>query len=303
MGYQDREYFRNATYPYLDLIRSTRVCWAIVIVYTVVFLGVALTQTSPYSLGGYLRLDPAAAVQDWQWYRVLTASFVVDNPWHLIFSLLLIWVLGHELEKMYGSGEFLAFFLLCTVLGGLAEVLTYRFAVPTEYPPQTGPSTAALAVAFLGVLHDPYRMVAYLFLPMRLWIFGVLVGVFEFVYFLQGVPWPARCALHLGTLGFTALYYQLNWRLVHAWGTGLAARTSARRQLAPVLTSRPKAPVLLEEGPETTPLTIYRPVDEQLEAKMDAILEKVSKSGMDSLTAEEKNILKRASEELRRKRH
>ena len=44
------------------------------------------------------------------------------------------------------------------------------------------------------------------------------------------------------------------------------------------------------------------PIDEQLEAKLDLALEKVARTGKDSLTSEEKAVLMRASEIYRRKR-
>jgi hypothetical protein len=45
-----------------------------------------------------------------------------------------------------------------------------------------------------------------------------------------------------------------------------------------------------------------RSVDEQLEAKLDHVLEKVSRYGRDSLTPDEQEILKRASEIYKRRR-
>jgi hypothetical protein len=43
-------------------------------------------------------------------------------------------------------------------------------------------------------------------------------------------------------------------------------------------------------------------VDEQLEARVDAVLQKVSDHGMESLTESERNLLLRASEAFKRKR-
>ena len=43
--------------------------------------------------------------------------------------------------------------------------------------------------------------------------------------------------------------------------------------------------------------------DEQMEAKVDAVLEKVARLGQDSLTETEKQILLRASEVYKRRRH
>jgi hypothetical protein len=43
-------------------------------------------------------------------------------------------------------------------------------------------------------------------------------------------------------------------------------------------------------------------MDEHLEAKLDAVLEKVSRDGQDSLTESERKVLLRASEIYKRKR-
>jgi membrane associated rhomboid family serine protease len=303
MGYQDRDYFRNAPSPYWELIRSTRVCWGLVIVHAVIYLGVLLTLRSEFPLGHYLRLDPGAMVRDWQWYRLFTANFVADNSWHFVYALLLLWMMGHELESVLGSREFLAFFVICSVLGNLVQAFAYHFAAPRVLPIRVGPIAPAMAVVLLGILHDPYRMVSYLLVPMQLWVLGLLAAVFEFFYFLQPVAWPVRLAIHAGTLGYTVLYYQLPWRFFggRRWTRRVRA-TVARRQLAPVLSARPE-PVLHEDTPEPAASGTHWFVDEQLEAKLDAILEKVSKTGMESLSAEEKCILQRASEALRQKRH
>jgi hypothetical protein len=43
-------------------------------------------------------------------------------------------------------------------------------------------------------------------------------------------------------------------------------------------------------------------LDEQLEAKLDAVLEKVARSGQESLTENERQLLLRASEVYKKKR-
>ena len=71
------------------------------------------------------------------------------------------------------------------------------------------------------------------------------------------------------------------------------------------------------DAQRNAPLRLYRPpddrpakeeahvrdsVDEQFEAKVDAVLAKLSKLGREQLSDEEKQILERASEEFRRRR-
>jgi hypothetical protein len=68
--------------------------------------------------------------------------------------------------------------------------------------------------------------------------------------------------------------------------------------------TRPPLRVYREEEPPT-PVTVGAtapPDEEQLEAKMDAILEKISRSGKESLTESERQVLLRASEVFKRRR-
>ena len=72
------------------------------------------------------------------------------------------------------------------------------------------------------------------------------------------------------------------------------------------------APPSTSKIPETSPIRMpvvsvanvaaTSPIDEQLEAKLDLALEKVARTGKDSLTSEEKAVLMRASEIYKRKR-
>ena len=75
---------------------------------------------------------------------------------------------------------------------------------------------------------------------------------------------------------------------------------------------RPKLRVVVPPVEEETPEPVGAPVqaaprpaeaaDEQLEAKLDAVLEKVSKHGQESLTPEEREILFKASELYKKRR-
>src|SRR5262249_5307043 len=74
-----------------------------------------------------------------------------------------------------------------------------------------------------------------------------------------------------------------------------------RRQRA-----RSRLRIYREEEEPQTPVRVaaapaVREVDEQLEARMDAVLRKVSDHGIESLTEQERNILLQASERIKRK--
>jgi len=309
MGYQDREYFRESHSPYLNLIRSTRVCWGLVIVIALVFLATLFTQETTDPLQDYLRIDPTAMVQDWQWHRLLTAVFVADKAWHLAFALVLIWLIGHELEQMVGGLEFFAFFLVSTILSNLSVTLVYYYLMPGHGMAlfgagvaSFGPAGPALALLAWAVMLNPHRVATYLFVPMPLWIMGMVVMVFDLFFFMQHQPMAIRLAVHALSVPFACAYAFFDWRLT-SWRR-FTRKMPAQRQLSSVLQfpARQSNGKSEEQPPATTTPMLRRTVDEQLEAKLDAVLEKVSASGMQSLTEEEKSILKKASEVMKRKK-
>src|SRR5205807_6334426 len=82
-----------------------------------------------------------------------------------------------------------------------------------------------------------------------------------------------------------------------------AARVQAQHRAAPRLrVVKPDEPEDREIEAEPVPATVQAPArtagapDEQLEARVDRLLEKVSKHGQESLTPEERELLFRASE-------
>jgi hypothetical protein len=98
----------------------------------------------------------------------------------------------------------------------------------------------------------------------------------------------------LAAAAFALGYYKFQWR-VTTWWPDLRG---LRRRL-----TRPPLRVYREEEP-ATPVSVSAtsPDDEQLEAKMDAILEKISRTGKESLTPGEREVLLRASEVFKRRR-
>jgi membrane associated rhomboid family serine protease len=58
-------------------------------------------------------------VADGQWWRLFTAGFLHFGPIHLLFNMVALWVIGKELEPVFGRARFLAVYLV-GLLGGSA---------------------------------------------------------------------------------------------------------------------------------------------------------------------------------------
>ncbi|MDG9718424.1 rhomboid family intramembrane serine protease [Streptomyces sp. DH24] len=71
---------------------------------------------------------PTEGVAEGEWYRMVTAMFTHEAPWHLAFNMLSLWWLGGPLEAALGRVRYLALY----VVSGLAgSALTYLIAAST----------------------------------------------------------------------------------------------------------------------------------------------------------------------------
>jgi membrane associated rhomboid family serine protease len=70
------------------------------------------------------------AVQDGEWWRVVTSGFLHANLLHIGFNMYALWIFGQPLERVLGSLRF-AVAYAGGLLGGAVAVLVFNFTVPT----------------------------------------------------------------------------------------------------------------------------------------------------------------------------
>ncbi|HET9565033.1 MAG TPA: rhomboid family intramembrane serine protease [Mycobacterium sp.] len=73
-------------------------------------------------LSGNLGGQPVG-VADGEWYRLLTAAFVHEQPWHLALNMYALWILGRMLEPVLGRWRFVTLYLLSGLGGAAASLL------------------------------------------------------------------------------------------------------------------------------------------------------------------------------------
>ena len=289
MGIYDREYYRRDSPSFLQLFTGAgQVCKWLILINVIVFVA-QLLLPGEFEEVLWLRAPDVLHGQVW---RLLTYAFLHyrGNVLHILFNMLFLWWFGHEMEEMYGSREFLLFYLVSALLGGAAYVL---WALAGDVPnPCLGASGAVTAVMVLFAFHFPRRIILLMFiLPVPIWLLVVImVGMDTFV-FASGQVTSTAVTVHLAGAAFGFGYYKGNFRLDSLWDTVTRIRLPRRRPRLRVYRETPSAPVRSHSGE-----------DEQLEARLDAVLDKVAREGQASLTESEKAILVHASEVYRRRR-
>ena len=147
MGIYDREYYRGESGGSNWLWNLTPVCKWIIIINAVVFLliqrGLRLDESG--ITAEWLAASPEFTLYRFRLWQLLTAAFCHDSPMHIIFNMMFFWFVGREMEALYGSRDFLAFYLSAAVLSMLAWVLIkaleYRVcrSRPRSFPTPSAP--------------------------------------------------------------------------------------------------------------------------------------------------------------------
>jgi len=299
MGIYDRDYYRKDGPSFLSSIRTGQGCQWLIIINIVVFVLqlVTLNRVTGRSwLTDALLLDVNGVLHGQVW-RLLTYAFLHDSGiWqHIVFNMLFLWWFGADVEGIYGRREFLAFYLLAALVGGIAFVLTALMGLGGEMC--LGASGAVTAVMVVCALHYPQKRILLMFiLPVPIWAFVLFQFAQDTFIFVSQQSTTTAVAVHLGGALFGFCYYRRQWRVSTVWG-------SVREWQSWLF--RPRLRVYRELPPERVAVAAPPPEstgNEQLEEQLDAVLEKVARFGQSSLTESERRILLRASEVYRRRR-
>ena len=65
----------------------------------------------------------AAGMEEGRFWQLITYAFLHANFWHLLFNMAALWFAGRIVERVMGTGRFLALYAASAVAGGLAQIL------------------------------------------------------------------------------------------------------------------------------------------------------------------------------------
>jgi membrane associated rhomboid family serine protease len=230
-------------------------------------------------------------------WTLLTYAFVHENFFHILFNMLNLYWFGQIIREYLGDRRLISLYVLGALAGGVFFLLAYNF-LPVFQPrigqPVIGASASvtAIIVAAATLLPD-YTFMLILLGPVKIkWIATVVV-----IISLAGINGgnPGGEITHLGgaLLGFLFVKQLKAGRdmgqPVVATGTWLSRvfqRSPAMKVTHRNATSGSARPAASNAGPSATP-----------PEEVDLILDKISRSGYESLSKDEKQKLFRASQQ------
>lgn len=208
-------------------------------------------------------------------YGFLHADFI-----HILFNLIVLYYFGNLFIQYFTPKQLLTFYLLGTFVGGLFFLLSYNYfpLFSNQTVPLVGASAGVSAIIVGIATYMPnYQLKLRLIGFVKLWH---LAGIFVLLDVLQlaGNNAGGHFA-HLGGALFGFLYVtqasNTNIKIFDSIG---ALFTFKRKPLKTVYKSK-------KTQPKKQANTTYK------QQKINAILDKISKSGYDTLSKEEKDFL------------
>jgi membrane associated rhomboid family serine protease len=335
MGIHDRDYYREDTRGWWGSAMEHRGTVALIAVTVSCMIALyAFVDHRPVEVGG-VRVQATVyplqeacdfhhpSVMQGQVWRFVTSFFVSwFSLFSLVFGMLGLYWFGGEMETLYGTRRFVTFYVLAGVLANVGKFALGLGGVGVATRTM-GPAAPLFATFVLFAFHYPHRPIRVWFLlPIPVW---VLVAVYLGFSLLgaageaggrggDGLPVFAD-PLVGAAVGF--LYHRSGGRLFGLFDglAGLLSREPRARRRSPAnlrvydetapqpaTVSASRSDVEPPTVPAGEPKTAFAAVDEHLEAKLDAVLEKLKRHGRESLTAEENAVLLRASEVFKRRR-
>ena len=253
---------------------------------------------------------PFAPEQAW---RFVTYMFVHVDFWHFVFNMLMLWMFGSEVADMMGTRHFTVMYMFCGVFAAVFSLVMYLMGLTSA--PIIGASGALMGIFVAYYKFFPNRMLLlFFFFPMRIkyamW-FMVAIDVLM-AHSSDGIAHFA----HLGGVVGGFLYMWIYERGFGRSLEGFAEKVEdgirrARRPRFRLHEGGKSAEDISDAEVDAGASTESREPDEPLEGevffvdeqkRMDEILKKVSRDGINSLTDTERKFLLKAGERLRRRR-
>jgi len=251
-----------------------------------------------------------------QVWRFVTYMFLhsTSSIWHIVLNMFMLWMFGPRIEEVWGQRTFLIYYFVC----GIGGALTYgAFALvglqADAYMVGASGAIFGLLLAF-GVTYPDAVILIFFIIPMRAKYAVMIFGLIELV----SVPRAGNVAhlAHLGGMlfGYLFLLWATGGRVgriprVPRLGGGSRPRAAGYDRSARgggglgtwIRSWRTRMRIKVVDGQRSRSSTVKTPaggnggLSREDREQVDRILEKISREGLQSLTAEEQEVLRRAS--------
>ena len=219
-------------------------------------------------------------------WGIFTSIFSHFSLWHLIFNMMFLYFSGQLFEQIFDKRKLWQTYIFGGIAGGFLEIAAHFLFPSFQNTEQVvvGASGSIMAIFTALAFHSPnIRVSLFGVIPVKIYF----IALFFLLNDLIGISNPSDNVAHFAHLG-GAIFGLISIQSLHSKNNILNVLEDFFDRIKKMLLSGKSS---------TTSKTKFK-TDEQYnlekknrQVKTDAILDKISKSGYESLTKEEKDFL------------
>lgn len=285
----------------IEQFKTANVLIKIIVINVAIFLFVRLlgffTLTDPYELTKWFVLPDSWSEFMLQPWSFITYSFIHYGFFHILINMLWLYWFGQMVLNLFSPKRLLTVYLMGAISGGVLFVLAYGLFPVFEYSRGylLGASGAVTALMVFMAAYAPNTPIRIFTFTLKIWQLAVFLVLLDLVR----LPSSGNAGGLLAHLGGALFGYIYAVQLAKGRDIGLGFerlmdgfanlfKSRKQRPFKKVHRNTPKRSGGRSSGGD-------QKTDQQ--KKVDAILDKISKSGYESLSKSEKDFLFRAGKD------
>lgn len=219
-------------------------------------------------------------------WGILTSIFSHFSLWHLLFNLLFLYFSGQMFEQLFDKRRLWQTYIYGGITGGLLEILAH-YLFPSFQSSEhvvVGASGSIMAIFTALAFHSPNIKVSLFgILPVRIYF----IAIFFLLNDLIGISNPQDNIAHFAHLG-GAIFGMISIQSLHSRNNILSRLSRLSDYVKNIFDKNPKKNKSKNRFKTDEDYNLER---KKRQEKTDAILDKISKSGYESLSKAEKDFL------------
>lgn len=290
--------------PQANLIqqyKTANVLIKLIVINVAIFLLVRLigffTLTDPYELTRWFVLPDSWSEFVLQPWSFITYSFIHYGFFHILFNMLWLYWFGQMVLNLFSAKRLLTVYLMGAISGGILFVLAYGLLPVFENSRGylLGASGAVTALMVFMAAYAPNTPIRIFTFTLKIWQLAVFLVLLDLVR----LPSSGNAGGLLAHLGGAIFGYVYAVQLAKGKdiGVGFERVMDGVANLFQSRKQRPFKKVHRNQDKKGRRAASGQESKSDQQKKVDAILDKISKSGYESLSKSEKDFLFRAGKE------
>ena len=265
------------------------------LIFLIFYLGSFFFKLSPSTLVSWFVLPTGFLEIVFQPWSFVTYAFLHAGFWHLFWNMYLLYWFGLYVLNLFTSKRFLTIYLLGAINGGLFYVLAYNlFPVFNNISSNLmGASAAVLAIVIFIATYTPDAIVRIFTFRIKLWQIGLVMVLLD----LFQLPSSGNAGGLIAHMGGAIFGYVYAIQLKKGNDIGIWFENFMDLLVNLFKSNKYKHFKQVHKTKQSAPKNTKRNPTTNHQIKIDRILDKIGKSGYDSLTKAEKDFLFKAGKD------